>query len=156
MLIINKLGFWLVILLAILPFIFLTDPDALQDRKTKLRACLRLLTTTIQDDNSYFPESLRKLFPNFLEVEYQDLYDGMSQNLLLTCFSQISLIKAAEIQNSSIKMLNPFKKENKALTNVDAYIEKYSADEARLTKDKGLLETIMKETQTEVFSFLTY
>lgn len=127
--------------------------EALADRKRNLLACIKLSKIVLTDDRTYIVDTTRKLIPQVFKTKYDEVFEKVSTGILLSCFSQISMIKAAEITNANPKAVNPYTKENKQLLSVDYYLEKFEANKENFSRQNALYQEVKKEVQTEMVAY---
>lgn len=97
------------------------DENAKEDKKSRLYSCLRLANIMIQEDKDYLPMINKELITNFKTKSFDELFEELKDKVLLTCYTEISAIKSAELISSKTKAINPFTKENKALLSPDTF-----------------------------------
>ena len=127
-------------------FVANKDNSVNEDKKTKLSSCISLIKSMIKEDKDFIPTTI-KAFVGKLTVESDkgEITAKISENLSVYCFSEISLLKAAELSNS--KSINPFKKESKELLSYANFADKYNKNSKLFEKDLH----IYKETVSLLF-----
>lgn len=125
------------------------DPS-LEDKKIKLASCLKLITVTLKEDKDFLSDSLNAYVTDLKKAQYDDAFIATRDGLILTCFGEISMIKAADISSSPKDRVNPFTKENKKLLNPENYQARYKEDSARRAKDLKTIAYLEKELQSEI------
>lgn len=97
------------------------DEAAKEARQNRLFSCIKLTNVMIQEDKDYLPMIKDSFFPNFKKFSFDEVFEAMRDNIIYTCFNEISTIKAAELINLSEKHINPFTKENKSLISDETF-----------------------------------
>ena len=121
-----------------------SNEDAISDNKIRLSSCVKLANARLTEDKDYLETITKQYFQNIAAHTYDQVYLGLRQKILLGCFSEISLIKSAEVHNA--KTINSYTKENKKLLASETYNDRYSADEERLAKDLKRFNSLVEES----------
>ena len=122
------------VLLILNSFIYSKTPE-IEDQETKLYSCYRLIRIRIKEDKDFlfdYVNSYVKL-PNvgketIKSKSVEELTSLVKDNLIVTCFNEISLLKAAELRNNLDNRINPFTKENKDLISVEVFNTKFHSN----------------------------
>lgn len=137
---IYKYGLLCILTFSLILNISASDAEsAAEDRKIKLASCVKLLNIRITEDKDFIEEAVKAFVPKFRETSFDVVFETIKKNLLVGCFSEISLIKAADINNLPVLKVNPFTKENKALLNFDRFNEKFNEDKEKFDKTLKLV-----------------
>lgn len=125
------------------------DPS-LEDKKIKLASCIKLISVALKEDKDLLFESVKAFVPEFKSALYDSTYVATRDGLILSCFGEISMIKAADLSSTQKERINPFTKENKKLLNHENFETRYKNDETRRSKDLKTIAFLENELQTEI------
>lgn len=101
------------------------DENAKEDKKSRLYSCLRLANIMIQEDKDYLPLFNKEIITNFKTKTFDELFEELKDKILLTCYTDVSAIKSAELISSNTKAINPFTKENKSLLSPNTFKDRF-------------------------------
>jgi hypothetical protein len=79
----------------------------------------------IQEDKDYLPTFNKDSVTNFKTKSFDEIFEELRDNILLTCYIDISAIKSAELISANSKAINPFTKENKSLLSALTFKERF-------------------------------
>ena len=140
--------------------LFVTNKDNSinEDKKIKLSSCISLIKSMIKEDKSFIPTTIKAFVGKLTEESDKgEITTKISENLSVYCFSEISLLKAAELSNA--KSINPFKKESKELLSHVNFANKYNKNLKLFEKDlhnyKETLSSLMT-VATQLFNEIQY
>jgi len=98
-----------------------------EDKLTRLSSCIKLSNIMINENNNFLLSTTKSFFPEtHKEMSFDNLYESLRIRILITCYKQISLLKAAELTNLNVKLINPFKIEYKNLLSYESFKTIYS------------------------------
>lgn len=98
------------------------------EKLIRLNSCIKLINIMIKEDKDYLPFAFKTFFSDAKssrKYSFDQIYISMKDNILQGCYSEMSIIKAAELTNLNVRAVNPFTKENKKLTSPEFFKEKY-------------------------------
>lgn len=133
------------------------DENNKEDKKSKLFACLKLASIMIQEDKDYLLMAKSAYFQSTKKMKFDEIFETMRDNILLTCFSEISIIKSAELINLNPKAVNPFTKDNKRLLSPETFTARYSDNDLlnreKITKDLDKLKPLFESLLQDMLKF---
>lgn len=139
-----------IFLLAASSFVSAFEDPSLEDKKIKLGSCIKLLSVALKEDKDLLLDSVKAYSPEYRITKYDATFVSTRDGLILSCFGEISMIKAADLSSTPKERINPFTKENKKLLNPENFDVRYKNEEARRTKDLGTIVILQNELQNEI------
>jgi len=100
-----------------------------QEKLTRLNSCVKLINIMIKEDKDYLDYVFKTFFTSPKAAQkksYDSIFVSIKENILQICYSEISIIKSAELMNLNVRAINPFTKENKKLISPEEFKAKYS------------------------------
>lgn len=143
-----KILFCIFILSLFINYSYQDKDSNIQDNQTMLYGCYRLLRIRLKEDKDFlydYISSYSKL-PNVGKTAItskttEELNELIKSNIVATCYTEISLMKAAELKNNLDNRINPFTKDNKYLLSLEAF-QKNFENNGKNNKFSSLLSKI--------------
>ena len=137
--------------LLLIHLIWSKETEALdkENKRIKVKACMKMLRYRIHQDHDYYEEVMKRVFSNPNSTENDIKKSGRVMMLSLNnCYKKIDIYDAEQIEQSDY--INSVTPQNKELLNFEEweeYVEKGKNDtiESEIDKTKELIEMIREE-----------